>query len=229
MKIFNFGLNIEPGKYKYRDSCFDKLVERLSPQKSSPYTVEFIIADSQKAEAVVFDKAKRLDLILGDLEIIEKRLTRCQNPQEKSFFERCQKVLEEEKLLCDEQFSEEEREFLKTLPLLTFKPCTVRENAEDINALIKEVMVKAGFILFFTIAKKEVRAWSLKKGLSVLEAAGKIHSDLKRGFIKAEIVNCSHLDEFFNMAEARARGFVKTVDKDYIVEDKDIIEIKFNV
>ena len=64
---------------------------------------------------------------------------------------------------------------------------------------------------------------------NALEAAGKIHSDLKRGFIKAEVTNCRDLDSFFNMAEARSRGFVKIVGKDYIVQKGDIIEIRFNV
>jgi len=62
-----------------------------------------------------------------------------------------------------------------------------------------------------------------------LEAAGKIHSDLKRGFIKAEVVNCRDLDNFFNWAEAKSKGFVKIVGKDYIMQENDIIEIRFNV
>ena len=69
----------------------------------------------------------------------------------------------------------------------------------------------------------------MKKGEIVLEAAGKIHSDLKRGFIKAEVVNCKDLDNFFNMAEAKAKGLVKLVDRDYVMRENDIIEIRFNV
>jgi len=95
--------------------------------------------------------------------------------------------------------------------------------------LIEKLISKAGILLFFTAGKKEVHVWNVDKGESILEAAGKIHSDLKRGFIKAEITNCKDLDSFFNMAEARSRGLVKIVDRDYIVEEGDIVDIRFNV
>ena len=229
MKIFNFGLKIEPGKYKYKDEFFDKLVDKFSPQKSTPYTVEFTEAEIDRCDAVVFDNARRLDFIVGDLEKIEKRSLRSESQEEKAALLKAQEALEKETLLCDIEFTQGEKEFLKLLSLVTLRPCVGKTADFDINVLIKEVIQGAGLILFFTIGKKEVRIWTLEKGEPVLEAAGKIHSDLKRGFIKAEVTKAGDLDKFFNMAEARAKGFVKTVDRDYIVEDKDIIEIKFNV
>jgi len=229
MKIFNFGLDIEPGKHKYKGEYFDKLVEKFSPQKSVPYSVEFISEEVEEADAVVFDNNKKLDFILIDLEKIEKRLLRCEDENEKVLLGKAQKVLEQEKLLCDSEFGDKEKEAFSLLQLVTAKPSVAKTSVENIEEVIKGVIDKAGIILFFTIAKKEVRAWSLPKGEVVLEAAGKIHSDLKRGFIKADIVNCKDLDSFFNMAEARSRGFVKTVDRDYVVQANDIIEIRFNV
>jgi len=113
--------------------------------------------------------------------------------------------------------------------LVTSKPCLGVNEVSDTNELIKELINKAGVLLFFTAGKKEVHVWSVEKGENILEAAGKIHSDLKRGFIKADIANCKDLDSFFNMAEAKSRGFVKIVNRDYIVEEGDIIEIRFNV
>jgi len=230
VKIFNLGLrDIQPGKQAYKPDCFEKLVEKFSPAKATAYSVEFIDQDIEKAEAVVFDNNKRLDLIVADLEKIETRLSRCENDQEKVFFEKCQKALEKEKLLCELDSSEPEVALLKTLPLVSSKPCLGKAEVGDLKELIAQVIAKAGIILFFTVGKKEVRAWPLEKGLNVLEAAGKIHSDLKRGFIKADVVNCSQLDNFFNMAEARSRGLVEVVDKDYIVKENDIIEIRFSV
>jgi len=229
MKIFNFGLDIQPGKHKYECSCFKKLVEKFEPQKQTHYSVEFIEDDLDKADAVVFSKDKKLDFILVDLEKIEKRLSRAVDEAEKNALIRAQKELEQEKVLCDLDFSQQEKEVFKLLQLVTAKPSVERQSVEDLNSLIKEVLDKAGIIIFFTAGKKEVHAWSLPKGECVLEAAGKIHSDLKRGFIKADIVNCSQLDSFFNMAEAKSRGFVKVVDKDYIVQENDIVEIRFSV
>jgi len=229
VKVFNLGLELESGKYVYKSSCFEKIVAKFSPKESTPYKLEFIDKDPETAEAVVFKKDKRLDLIVADLEIIETRLKSCQSDEDKALFENCQQALEKEKLLSEVDFSDQERLKLKTLPLISFKPCLGRVEVGDRNSLIGELLKISGLILFFTVNKKEVRAFSLKKGLAVIEAAGKIHSDLQRGFIKAEIANCRDLDSFFNMAEAKSRGFVKLVDRDYIVEDGDIIQIRFNV
>ncbi len=229
MKIFNLGLDIEPGKHKYRPECLDKLAEKFSPQKVTPYSVEFIDSEPETADALIFDINKKLDLVLIDLEKIEKRLLRAEETGEKALLARAQKVLEEEKLLCDIEFSPQETETFKLLQLITCKPSLAVAQVDDIDELIRKVIAQAGMILFFTANKKEVHAWSIDKGENILEAAGKIHSDLKRGFIKAEVTNCRDLDSFFNMAEARSLGLVKIVDKDYIVQEGDIIEIRFNV
>ena len=229
MKIFSFGLDLEVGKHKYKDTCFEKLVEKFSPQKQSPYIVEFIDDDIDKADAAIFNPTKKLDLILIDLEKIEKRIEKVVEDQERNTLVKAQKVLEDENLLCDADFTDNEKETLKLLQLVTYKPCVGKETVEDIDSLVKEILEKAGVVLFFTAGKKEVHAWSIDKGESILEAAGKIHSDLKRGFIKGEVTNCKDLDEFFNMAEAKSRGFLKIVDRDYVMQKNDIIEIRFNV
>jgi len=229
MKIFNLGLEIEPGKHKYKLEAVEKLVEKFSPQKVSPYSVEFIDSEPESADAIVFEISKKLDLILIDLERIEKRLLRAEDESEKALLTKAQKLLEEEKLLSDIEFAQGEVETFKLLQLITCKPCLGVDKAGDIDQLIKKLIDKSGIVLFFTVSKKEVHVWSVNKGENVLEAAGKIHSDLKRGFIKAEVTNACDLDSFFNMAEARSRGFVKVVDKDYIVREADVIEIRFNV
>ncbi len=229
MKIFNLGLEIEPGKHEYRLEAVEKLVEKFSPKKISPYSVEFIDSEPESADAIVFDLSKKLDLILIDLEKIEKRLLRAEDEAEKVLLTKAQKFLEEEKLLFDIEFIPGEVETFKLLQLVTFKPSLGVDKVSDIDELIGKVIDKSDTLLFFTAGKKEVHVWSIKKGENILEAAGKIHSDLKRGFIKGEITNCKDLDSFFNMAEARSRGFSKIVDRDYIVQEGDIIDIRFNV
>ena len=229
MKIFNLGLEIEPGKHKYKTSCFDKLVEKFDPKKSVAYSAEFVDAEPERADAIVFAAAKRLDFILIDLDKVEKRLLRSQDQGEKDTLIKAQKMLEKETLLCDAGFSPQETEALKLLQLVTIKPSVEVESLDSLDELIKAVIEKSGIILFFTAGKKEVHAWSITKGENILEAAGKIHSDLKRGFIKGDVVEAKNLDNFFNMAEARSRGFVKVVDKDYVMQANDIIEIRFSV
>ncbi|MFO8052920.1 MAG: DUF933 domain-containing protein [Candidatus Omnitrophota bacterium] len=233
MKIFNFGLNLESKKYNYQNKDFKKLVDKFSPDKKNPYSVEFIETDLEKSDAVVINKTKLLDFVLIDLEKIEQRLNRTQDQKEKEILKQAQGYLEAEKVLSNCDLGEESSAFLKNLQLVSLKPIVVKDSfqGEDqqIQGLIEEVLEAAGRILFFTASDKEVKAWNLKQGKTVLEAAGRIHSDLMRGFIRAEVVNCKNLDDFYNMAEARSKGLVQTVGKDYVVQAGDIIYIKFSV
>ena len=86
-----------------------------------------------------------------------------------------------------------------------------------------------GLQSFFTVGEDEVRAWTLKRGADAVEAAGAIHSDLAKGFIRAETVHYDDLIALGGMAKARAAGKLRQEGKTYIVEDGDIINIKFNI
>ncbi len=82
-------------------------------------------------------------------------------------------------------------------------------------------------ITFFTVAGlKETRAWTLKKGLKAPEAGTTVHTDFKEKFIRAEVINWQKLIEAGNWHKAREMGWLKTVGRDYIVQDGDIIEFK---
>jgi len=84
-------------------------------------------------------------------------------------------------------------------------------------------------ISFFTIASGEVRAWSIKNGTNALKAAGKIHSDMERGFIRAEVIGYDDLVKCGSLAEARKRGLLRLEGKSYTVQDGDVITFLFNV
>ncbi len=86
-----------------------------------------------------------------------------------------------------------------------------------------------GFISFFTTVSAEIRAWSVKSGTAALKAAGKIHSDMERGFIRAEVVSYDDLVKCSSLAEARKRGLLRLEGKDYLVQDGDVITFLFNV
>jgi hypothetical protein len=82
-------------------------------------------------------------------------------------------------------------------------------------------------ITFYTVAGgKETRAWTIKRGSGVLKAAGSVHSDFEKNFIKAEIINWRKLVEAESWAKARESGWTKIVGKEYVVEDCDVIEFK---
>ncbi|MGW0228765.1 redox-regulated ATPase YchF [Actinopolymorpha singaporensis] len=86
-----------------------------------------------------------------------------------------------------------------------------------------------GLQTFLTAGPKESRAWTIRKGSTAPEAAGVIHTDFQRGFIKAEIVSYEELVDAGSMNEARARGKVRLEGKDYVMADGDVVEFKFNV
>lgn len=86
-----------------------------------------------------------------------------------------------------------------------------------------------GLISFFTANKEEVRAWTIQKGTKAPQAAGVIHSDLERGFIRAEVVHYDDLIKCGSMANVRNKGLLRLEGKDYVVQDGDIMLVRFNI
>ena len=84
-------------------------------------------------------------------------------------------------------------------------------------------------IHFYTTKGDETKSWMIKKGTSALDAAGKIHTDIKRGFIRAEVVNFKDFKECGSFSAAKEKGHFKIEGKEYIVRDGDIINFRFNV
>ena len=86
-----------------------------------------------------------------------------------------------------------------------------------------------GLMSFLTAGEPEVRAWTIKKGTKAPQAAGKIHSDIERGFIRAEIVSYEDLVREGSMVAAKEKGLVRSEGKEYIMQDGDIVLFRFNV
>lgn len=119
--------------------------------------------------------------------------------------------LEEE--LAD--YSEEERmEYLKTLGI----------EETGLERLIKKAYEILGLISYLTAGKKEVRAWTVKKGTKAPEAAGVIHTDFEKGFIRAQVIPYEKLIEAESYAQAKLKGWIRTEGKDYEVKDGDVVE-----
>ncbi len=97
------------------------------------------------------------------------------------------------------------------------------------NILIRKSYEFLGLISMFTVGPDEVKAWTLRKNTPAPKAAGVIHSDIEKGFIRAEVVSYDHLMEAGSHAAAQKAGHVRLEGKDYIVEDGDIINFRFNV
>lgn len=98
-----------------------------------------------------------------------------------------------------------------------------------LDKLIKASYSLLGLISFLTTGEDETRAWTIKKGTKAPQAAGKIHTDFERGFIRAEVVNYKDLIENGSMLAAKEKGLVRSEGKEYVVEDGDVVLFKFNV
>ncbi|MBO4941737.1 MAG: redox-regulated ATPase YchF [Clostridia bacterium] len=237
------------------------------------------------------------ELILSDLEIIARRIDRLKKQLkggdkkyqvEVDFLEGLTATLEKGISARALDFTDEEREMLKEVSLLSLKPVIYAANvAEDdyakpmeenqyvakiqefaaseksevmvVSARIEEEiaeldkeekvmfleelgasesgldkLIKAsykllGLISYLTAGKPEVRAWTITKGTKAPQAAGKIHTDFERGFIRAEVVAYNDLMENGSMTAAKEKGLVRSEGKEYMVEDGDIILFRFNV
>ncbi len=98
-----------------------------------------------------------------------------------------------------------------------------------LDNLIRKSYDLLGLMSFLTAGKPEVRAWTIKKGTKAPQAAGKIHSDIERGFIKAEVVSYEDLIREGSMIAAKEKGMIRLEGKEYIMQDGDIVLFKFNV
>ncbi len=104
-----------------------------------------------------------------------------------------------------------------------------RERASALEEVVRRLSDALGLITFFTAGEKETRAWSLRRGQSALDAAATIHSDIARGFIRAEVIRWDDLVAAGSHAEAARRGLQRLEGKAYEVQDGDVLNIRFNV
>lgn len=114
---------------------------------------------------------------------------------------------------------EEQKEFLKALGLLE----------PGLNILIRAGYTLLGLITYFTAGEKEVRAWTVRKNTKAPQAAGVIHSDFERGFIRAEVMNYQDLVTLGSAAAVKEKGLLRIEGKDYTVKDGDVMLFRFNV
>lgn len=98
-----------------------------------------------------------------------------------------------------------------------------------LDLLVKKSYALLGLISYLTAGQPEVRAWTIKKGTKAPQAAGKIHSDFERGFIRAEVISYEDLIALGSMAAAKEKGLVRSEGKDYVMKDGDVVLFRFNV
>lgn len=237
-----------------------------------------------------------LELILSDIEILERRIDRSKKAMkgdkslqaEVEFFEHLRKELENGVNARAVEMTDEEREMLSTVALLSSKPViyacnmseddfanSISENARykavceiaaaegaevlpicaeleaqiaslskeekelflsdlgiaegGLDLLIQRSYHLLGLISYLTAGEPEVRAWTITKGTKAPQAAGKIHSDFERGFIRAEVISFDELMACGTMQAAKEKGKIRSEGKEYVMQDGDIVLFRFNV
>jgi GTP-binding protein YchF len=106
---------------------------------------------------------------------------------------------------------------------------SIGQSEPGLDQLAKVGFRTLGLQTYLTAGPKEARAWTIPVGATAPQAAGVIHTDFQRGFIKAEIVSFDHLMEAGSMTEAKSKGWVRIEGKDYVMQDGDVVEFRFNV
>jgi ribosome-binding ATPase YchF (GTP1/OBG family) len=195
----------------------------------TPFFAEFIHDEFIQADTIVIPKSKILDLLILDMEKLEIRMNRITGNDEKLLITKCMEQLENEIPLCDIELTNEEREVLKTADPYSLTPVVTIEGNEDINSIISLSLEKANYMFFYTSGPTESHAWLIKESSDIVTCAAKIHSDLARGFIKGIVVNFEDYMSCHSFNSCKSKGLAKMVDRDYIVQSNEVIEIMFNV
>lgn len=232
MKIGVFSIpDIALGKHNVKDSRLDQ-VDRLVKAKKKTYVqVELVGEDGcLESDAILVLQENRTDLILKDLEFIETRLSRSDNEAEKVILNKLKTALEKEEFVVSVGLTNDEKALISGYTLLTAKPVIAvnKEEITDLNTILARALKEAGFISFFTAGDKENRAWLIKKGTSAWEAAGTIHSDIQQGFIRAEIIGFDDFIQAGGESQAKQAGKLRLEQKEYIMQDADLTNFRFN-
>ncbi len=232
MKISLFSIpEITLGKHNIKDHRLDQ-VDKITQSKKKVYLQVELVDEKAAldADAILVLQESRTDLILKDLEFVETRLSRVEKEDEKDLLNKLKVLLEKEELIINASLGEQEKSLISGYGLYTNKPIVTAEkkDLDDPDSLLARVVTESGFISFFTTGEKETRAWLIKKGITAWEAAGAVHSDIQRGFIRAEIIGFDDFIQAGGETKAKQAGKLRLEQKDYIMQDTDLVNFRFN-
>lgn len=232
MKISVFAISEIPlGKQNVKDTRLDQVDKLVSAKKKTYIQVELVGEDAAlDADVIIAAKDSRTDLILRDLDFVETRLSRNPEEAENALLTKFKGALEKEEFISSLTLSAQDKEMVSGYGLFTLKPVVIVESQEltDIGALLFKVLAQAGFISFFTVGDKENRAWLIRKGTTAWEASGAIHSDIQKGFIRAEIIGFHDFIQAGGENQAKQAGKMRLEPKEYVMQDADLTNFRFN-
>jgi len=222
---------LRAGRYNLKDPRLDA-ADKLVEAKKKTYAQVTVLPEEEMvaAESVLTTKDGLLELIFKDHEFIETRLGRDPSEVEKGALEKLRSRLEADHTVFSAGLGREERQALSIHSFSTNKPIVVAapEELAEPDPLLRRAFQESGYICFLTVGGKENRAWPIRRGMTAWEAAGTIHTDMQKGFIRAEVISYADFSEAGGEVQAKRNGKQRLEIKDYVMQDFDVVDFRFN-
>jgi ribosome-binding ATPase YchF (GTP1/OBG family) len=232
MKISLFGVSgIALGKHNLKDPRLDQ-VHKLVEADKKTYAQADVVPEKEMvtADSILTTRSAVSDLLMKDLDAVETRLGRDAAEAEKAVLQKLADGLMSEKPVSALGLSADELKAISAHNFYSNKPVVVAEESElaSPDALLVRAFKESGYISFLTVGGKENRAWPIRAGMSAWEAAGTIHTDIQKGFIRAEVIGFADLVEAGGETQAKRAGKQRLELKTYVMQDYDVVNFRFN-
>jgi hypothetical protein len=231
MKICLFGITgIPVGNHNIKDPRLDQVDKMVEAQKKC--YAQVVLADEKElavCDAILTSRAALSDLLMKDLDFVESRLERATVEAEKKVLQKMAEGLVSEKPVSKLGLTAEELAAISAHSFVTNRPVVAAEEAELAapDPLLVRALAESGYISFLTVGGKENRAWPIRAGTTAWEAAGNVHTDIQKGFIRAEIISFADLSEAGGETQAKRAGKVRLELKTYVMQDYDVVNFRF--
>ena len=232
MKICLFGITgIPTGNHNVKDPRLDQ-ADKLAEAQKKVYA-QVVLADEKElavCDAILTSRAALSDLLMKDLDFVETRLGRDAGEAEKKVLQKMAEGLVSETPVSKLGLTAEDLAAVSAHAFVTNRPVIVASEADLAapDALLVRALAESGYICFLTLGGKENRAWPIRAGTTAWEAAGSIHTDLQKGFIRAEIISFADLVEAGGDTQAKRAGKLRLELKTYVMQDYDVVNIRFS-
>jgi ribosome-binding ATPase YchF (GTP1/OBG family) len=232
MKICLFGLSgIALGKHNIKDPRLDQADKLVEAQKKTYAQVD-IVEEKEllTVDAILTVRASLSDLLMKDLEAVDTRLGRDPSESEKAVLQKLADALLSEKPVSAVELTADELKAISAHNFYSNKPVIVAQEAELTapDALMVRAFKESGYVSFLTVGGKENRAWPIRAGTTAWEAAGTIHTDIQKGFIRAEIISFADFVQAGGETQAKRAGKQRLELKTYVMQDYDVVNFRFN-
>jgi len=232
MKICLFGISSIPtGNHNIKDPRLDQ-ADKLAEAEKKTYA-QVVLADDKDlavCDAILTSRAALSDLLMKDLDFVETRLGRDAGEAEKIVLQKMAEGLVSETPVSKLGLTADDVAAISAHSFVTNRPVVVAEEAELAapDPLLVRAFAESGYMSFITVGGKENRAWPIRTGTTAWEAAGSIHTDLQKGFIRAEIISFADFVAAGGETQAKRAGKVRLELKTYVMQDYDVVTFRFN-